>query len=96
MYDSFSFTDFLTGILGIIMIVTFFVIAFRLKRIMNAIEGLAELEFRKPENRKTFKCEKCGKDFDISIAKKDLVINIPEQVGNRLVDCPHCKAFIRI
>ena len=85
MYDLLSTTDLLTAILGIIMVITFFIMASRLKRIMDAIEGLAELEFRKPENRKSIKCEKCRKDFDISIAKKDGVIN-----------CPHCKNIVKI
>ena len=79
-------TDFtLTAILSLILIITFFVMASRLKRIMEAIEGLAQLEFRKPENRKSITCTNCAKEFDISIAKKEGTIN-----------CPHCKRITRI
>lgn len=74
----------LVAIISIIIIVTFFVMASRLKRIMEAIEGLAELEFKKPENRKTIKCEKCENEFTVSIVKKGTII------------CPKCRTIVRI
>jgi len=51
---------------------------------MEAIEGLAELEFKKPENRKTIKCEKCENEFTVSIVKKGTII------------CPKCRTIVRI
>lgn len=46
MYDShsISITVFLAGILSLTLIITFFVMAYRLKRIMVAIEELTKLE----------------------------------------------------
>lgn len=88
MYDShsISITVFLVGILSLILVITFFVMAYRLKRIMVAIEELTKLEISKPESHETIKCEKCGKDFDISITKNK----------EELIDCPHCKNLQRI
>jgi Zn finger protein HypA/HybF involved in hydrogenase expression len=74
----------LAGIISIIIIITFFVMAYRLKRIMDAIEGLAELEFKKTENRKTIKCEKCENEFTVSIVKKGTI------------NCPKCRTIVRI
>jgi Zn finger protein HypA/HybF involved in hydrogenase expression len=79
--DNFSL---LAGIISIIILVTFFVMAARLRRIMDAIESLAELEFKKPENRKTIKCEKCENEFTVSIAKKGTI------------NCPKCKTIVKI
>lgn len=74
----------LAAIISIIIIVTFFVMASRLKRIMDAIEGLAELEFKKPENRKSVKCGKCENEFTVSIVKKGTI------------NCSNCKTIVRI
>lgn len=74
----------LAGIISIIVLITFFVMSSRLKRIMDAIEGLAELEFKKPENRKIIKCEKCENEFTVSIVKKGTI------------NCPKCKTITRI
>ena len=74
----------LAGIISIIILITFFVMAYRIKRIMDAIEGLAELEFKKPENRKTIKCEKCENEFTVSIVKKGTI------------NCPKCRTIVRI
>ena len=75
----------LEAIIGTIVLITFFVIAFRLKKIMNCVEVLADLEVKKPENRRTIKCEKCEKDFTVNILKRSGTIN-----------CPHCKAINRL
>ena len=85
MYGSSSDLGLLVGILAIIPLVVFFIMAYRLKKIRNAVEVLADIELRKPENRKTIKCEKCEKDFTVSILKRSGTIN-----------CPHCKAINRI
>jgi predicted Zn-ribbon and HTH transcriptional regulator len=74
----------LAGLISLIIIVTFFVMASRLKRIMDAIEGLAELEFKKPENRKPVKCPKCENEFTVSIMKKGTI------------NCPKCKSIISV
>ena len=75
----------ISGIIGIILVIAVFIMAYRLKKIRNAVEVLADIELRKPENRKTIKCEKCEKDFTVSILKRSGTIN-----------CPHCKAINRI
>lgn len=82
-----GYTDNVTllgAILGIIILITFFVMSSRLKRIMDAIEGLAALEFKKPENRKPMKCTKCENEFTVSIAKKGTI------------NCPKCKTILRV
>ncbi len=40
-----SYFTFLGGIICVILIIPFFIMGYRLKRIMNAIVGLADLEF---------------------------------------------------
>ena len=57
----------------------------RLNKISDILETFSEVEFKKPEYQKTVKCEKCEKEFNISIAKKDGSIN-----------CPHCNTITRI
>jgi hypothetical protein len=82
-----GYTDNVTliaAVISIIVLITFFVMASRLKRIMEAIEGLAELEFKKPENRKSIKCENCEKEFTVSIVKKGTI------------NCPNCRTITRI
>ncbi|HUX55403.1 MAG TPA: hypothetical protein VMV77_00390 [Bacteroidales bacterium] len=52
---------------------------------MKYVEVLADLELRKPENRRTIKCEKCEKDFTVNILRIGGTIN-----------CPNCKAINKI
>jgi hypothetical protein len=61
---------FVTAILNVIMIITFFIMASRLKKIESNLDVMRQLELNKPENKKQVKCEKCGKEFSLSILKK--------------------------
>jgi DNA-directed RNA polymerase subunit RPC12/RpoP len=72
------------GIISIIMIITFFIMASRLKSIESLLDTLTQLELKKPENKKTVKCGNCGKEFFISILKKGSYT------------CPDCKNTIQI
>ena len=74
----------IAGLIGIIVLITFFVIAFKISRIVNILEMFKQIELRKPENWKQMKCEKCGKEFDVSIFAK----------GN--INCPECNTINRI
>jgi hypothetical protein len=74
----------LAGLITLIIIVTFILMASRLKRIMVSIEGLADLEFKKPENRKSVKCGKCENEFTVSIVKKGTI------------NCPKCRTIVSI
>lgn len=49
------------------------------------VSRLAKNREKEGEDKKQFKCEKCGKDFDISISEKD-----------EKVICPHCKELSEI
>lgn len=80
-----DFEPLFVALIGGAILVTFFIMALWIKRIMDAVEGLVELEFRKPENQQLTICENCQKEFTISIAKKD-----------RTVSCPHCNTITRI
>ena len=79
-----SFTLFVAGVISIIMIITFFTMASRLRRIESLLDKLTQLELKKPENRKQVKCGNCGKEFSISILKKGSY------------NCPDCKNKIQI
>jgi hypothetical protein len=70
-------------ILSIAILITFFVIAARLRAIKNSTEILAELEMAKPENQKKVEC-KCGKTYSASKLKKGKFT------------CPHCKETIEL
>jgi len=74
----------LAGLLSLVLIVTFFVMANRLGKIKDILEFFQEIELRKPENWTTMKCEKCGKDIRISKAMKGTV------------NCPECKTINKI
>lgn len=79
-------TGLIVSLIGIIVLITYFVMAARLGRIMRAIETMNHLELLKPENRKTIQCEKC---------KDELLISIMEEKGT-FKTCPNCKALFRI
>lgn len=72
------------GLLSIIILITFFVMANRLRRIMNATEKLIEYEYLKPENRKIIPCDKCGEGVSVS------------NIQHGLVNCPKCKNPVRV
>jgi hypothetical protein len=71
------------GIIALIMIITFFVMAGRLKKIENILDILRQLELRKPENSNHFKCENCGKEFNLSV------------LAQGLVECPGCRQLVK-
>ena len=72
MYESnISLTEIIALILSIILIITFLIMAYRLKRIHRIIEGYAEIEFKKPEYQKSVICEQCGKAYTISVIQKN-------------------------
>jgi hypothetical protein len=66
-------------ILGLILLITFFVIAHRLKRIFHVLVFFQRLESRKPENWTRIHCKNCHHEFRVSKGGKDKVI------------CPKCK-----
>jgi len=74
----------LAGLIGLAALITFFVMAFKLSKILNILEFFRDIELRKPENWTQMKCEKCGHEFRISKAAK----------GH--INCPKCKAINEI
>jgi predicted Zn-ribbon and HTH transcriptional regulator len=75
------FNFFIAGI-ALIMIITFFVMASQLSKILKTLQVLLKLEIAKPENTIAVKCEKCGIEFKASILKT-----------GELVSCPSCKTL---
>jgi len=75
---------FIVSVISLIMVITFFVMAFRLKKIQHYLQFFYEIESNKPENQKKVKCDKCEKEFTVSIAKKGIF------------NCPHCMNVIRL
>ena len=73
-----------SGIIGIILVITFFVMASKLSKIIGILEFFRDIALKDPENWTTIKCEKCEKEFRVSKALKNTV------------NCPHCKAINRI
>ena len=68
-------------ILGLVLLITFFVMSYRLKRIMHFLEFFQRLENRKPENWIQIHCKNCHHEFKVSKGGKDKVI------------CPRCKVL---
>ena len=58
---------FLGFIIGLIVLIVFFAIAYRLGRIVQNTDILRMLELRKPENRQQVKCKNCNAEFSISV-----------------------------
>jgi hypothetical protein len=80
MYN-YDLTDILTWILALTLIITFFVMAYRLRRIMIAVTDLRDLELKKPGNTEKRQCWNCDKAYSISILEID-----------KTTICPHCNA----
>lgn len=74
-----SLINLILGVISIIMIITFFVMAARLKKIENILDILKQIELKKPENQRQLKCKKCGKEFFVGVLK------------HGIVSCPDCK-----
>jgi Zn finger protein HypA/HybF involved in hydrogenase expression len=81
MYES---TGFLTAIIGILVLITFFVMASRLLSIKTTLKTLLDLELKKPENRIHITCEKCQEVYSVSLIRK-----------GELIKCPKCKELNR-
>jgi len=84
MYGLESSSNLLVAIIAIAMIIAFFMMSARLKKISDILEAYSEVEFKKPEYQKTVKCEKCAKEFSVNIIQKGSV------------NCPECKSITRI
>jgi DNA-directed RNA polymerase subunit RPC12/RpoP len=84
MYGLESPGSLLAAIIGLAMIVAFFMMSSRLKKISDILEAYSEVEFKKPEYQKTVKCEKCEKEFPVSIVKRGTI------------NCPNCKTIVKI
>ena len=69
----------ISGILGLILFITFFVMSHRLIRIIRLLEFFQRLENRKPENWIQIHCKNCHYEFKVSKGSKDKVL------------CPKCK-----
>ena len=84
MYDLNSSPGLIAVILAIAMIITFFVIAIRIGKILNILEFFKDLALKDPENWITIKCEKCGKDFRVA------------KTITGAINCPSCKGINKI
>ena len=67
-------------ILTIVLLVTFFRIATRLRNIREQLDKFYAIETTKPENLKYKNCTNCGTPFQIF------------RLFKGMVQCPHCKA----
>jgi hypothetical protein len=74
---------FISFVIGLILVITFFVMANRLRKIVSRLDDLRTLEFKKPENWKNRKCKKCEWQGDISILWDNFI-------------CPDCKTVNQI
>jgi hypothetical protein len=75
----------LTGIISLVILITFFVMASRLLSIKNSLKTLLDLELRKPENRIEVTCEQCKEVYSVSILRK-----------GELIKCKKCKQTNRV
>ncbi len=78
MFNPEELTVFISGLLGLILLVTFFIMSHRLIRIIRLLEFFQRLENRKPENWIQIHCKNCHFEFRVSKGGKDKVI------------CPKC------
>ena len=70
-------------ILGLILLITFMLMAYRLKRIKNLFMFFKRLENQKPENWIQIHCRNCHHEFKISKGEKE--------ADKAKVICPKCK-----
>lgn len=84
MYELESSGNLLAAILGIAMIIVFFLMYSRLKKISDILEAYSGVEFKKPEYQKIIKCGKCEREFPVSIVQKGTA------------NCPECKSITKI
>jgi hypothetical protein len=83
MYDS-SSAGILGIILGIIIIITFFVIAARLGSILSILQFFKRTELKNPDHYYIMPCGSCQKEVKVSKSMRGTMI------------CPHCKTKIKI
>ena len=79
-----SFSGLLAAILALAMIITFFVIANRIGKILNILEFFKDLALKDPDNWINIKCEKCGKTFRVA------------KTISGAVNCPGCKGINKV
>jgi protein-arginine kinase activator protein McsA len=75
--------SFMVIALSITMVITFFIMASRLKKIEEILDTLKQIELKKPENRRKIICEKCSNEFFVSVLKTGLI------------GCPDCRQLIK-
>jgi hypothetical protein len=80
-YADFKLFDLILAILGIIIILTFFVMAYRLKNIMLGINTLRDLKLSDPENWVEKECWSCNKKYSVCVIEQ-----------KKTTVCPHCKS----
>jgi predicted RNA-binding Zn-ribbon protein involved in translation (DUF1610 family) len=74
----------LAGLISLIIIIVFLVMAAKINKIANILEFFKDLELKKLENWIIFPCEKCGKEVKVFRTER----------GVRT--CPHCGNVITI
>ena len=84
MYGLESSGSLLAAVLGIAMIIVFFLMYSRLKIISDILEAYSEVDFKKPEYQKHVTCETCNKVFPVNAIQKGTA------------NCPVCKTITRI
>ncbi len=68
-----------SAFLGLIVLITFFIISHRLLRIIRLLQFFQRLENHRPENWTQIHCKNCHFEFKMSKGSKDKVL------------CPKCK-----
>lgn len=68
----------ITVFIGLLVLITFFVMASRLLAIKNTLKSLLDLEIMKPTNKFIVKCKKCSKEYPVSNLKKGQYTTCPE------------------
>ena len=78
-------TSMITIIISLAVLICFFILVTKVGKIYDILKIFKDMEMKKPENRMSFKCEKCGEEMSISIFSK-----------GELVNCPKCEALNRV
>lgn len=82
--ENVEFGTFISSALGISILIAYFIVIYLLYSTKKNLEVLVKLELKKPENNKTIKCQKCGKESSVSVLTKGLIV------------CPECKYLYRV
>ena len=78
-------TSLIAIIIGLVVLVAFFILVNKVGKIYDILKIFKDMELKKPENRKTIKCEKCEAEISVSIFSK-----------GELINCPKCKVLNRV